>query len=164
MGISIGNIKDSLDESVPVLVLLFVALWYILRSDLFYVLPCVILFMCFTVLSALRLPRLGKTELSLDAFCRFVQFALVWFCLFPLPLGVWEGLRFVLVGVPGLFSYLFFLYEMHHISPLCCSTKRCSFFIQPKGRQATFYGKLCNHMKNVNKTKTPIIIFIYVPE
>ena len=27
---------------------------------------------------------------------------------FPLPLGVWEGLRFVIVVLPGLFSYLFF--------------------------------------------------------
>ena len=42
---------------VPVLVLLFVALWFILRVDLFYVLPCVILFLCFSVLLALRLPR-----------------------------------------------------------------------------------------------------------
>ena len=32
---------------VPVLVLLFVALWFILQGDLFYVLPCVILFLCF---------------------------------------------------------------------------------------------------------------------
>ena len=32
---------------VPVLVLLFVALWFIQRGDLFYVLPCVILFLCF---------------------------------------------------------------------------------------------------------------------
>ena len=32
---------------VPVLVLLFVALWFILRGDIFYVLPCVILFLCF---------------------------------------------------------------------------------------------------------------------
>ena len=31
---------------VPVLVLLFVALWFILRGDLFYVFPCVILFLC----------------------------------------------------------------------------------------------------------------------
>ena len=30
---------------VPVLVLLFVALWFILRGDLFYVLPCLI-FLC----------------------------------------------------------------------------------------------------------------------
>ena len=29
--------------AVPVLVLLFVALWFILRGDLFYILPCVIL-------------------------------------------------------------------------------------------------------------------------
>ena len=35
---------------VPVLVLLFIALWFILRGDLFYVLPCVILFLCFSVL------------------------------------------------------------------------------------------------------------------
>ena len=32
---------------VPVLFLLFVALWFILRGDVFYVLPCVILFLCF---------------------------------------------------------------------------------------------------------------------
>ena len=42
---------------VPVLVLLLVALRFILRGDLFYVLPCVILFLCFSVLLALRLPR-----------------------------------------------------------------------------------------------------------
>ena len=34
---------------VPVLVLLFVALWFILRGDLLYVFPCVILFLCFSV-------------------------------------------------------------------------------------------------------------------
>ena len=61
---------------VPVLVLLFVALWFILRGDLFYVLPCVILFLCFSVLLALRLPRLGK-EASLGAFRTFVRFVLV---------------------------------------------------------------------------------------
>ena len=36
--------------TVPVLVLLFVALWFILRGDLLYVFPCVILFLCFSVL------------------------------------------------------------------------------------------------------------------
>ena len=44
----------------PVLVLLFVALWFILRGDLFYVLPCVILFLCFSVLLALLLPGWGR--------------------------------------------------------------------------------------------------------
>ena len=55
---------------VPVLVLLFVALWFILQGDLFYVLPCVILFLCFSVLLALRFPHLGNTELTLVLFVR----------------------------------------------------------------------------------------------
>ena len=45
---------------------------------------------------------------SLGAFHMFVGFLLVWFCLFPLALGVWEGLRFVIVALPRLFSYPFF--------------------------------------------------------
>ena len=55
---------------VPVLVLLFVALWFILQGDLLYVFPCVILFLCFSVLLVLRLPRLGKRELILVLFVR----------------------------------------------------------------------------------------------
>ena len=47
---------------VPALVLLFVVLWFILRGDLLYVFPCVILFLCFSVLLVLRLPRLEKRE------------------------------------------------------------------------------------------------------
>ena len=62
---------------VPVLVLLFVALWFILRGDLLYVFPCVILFLCFSVLLVLRLPRLGKRELILVLFVRL--FGLCWF-------------------------------------------------------------------------------------
>ena len=37
----------------PVLVLLFVALWLVLRGDLLCVFPCVILFLCFSVLLVL---------------------------------------------------------------------------------------------------------------
>ena len=94
---------------VPVLALLFVALWFILQGYLLYVLPCVILFLCFSVLLALRVPRLGKSELILVLFVPFVRFALVWFCLFPLPLGVCEGLWFVIVALPGRFSYPYFV-------------------------------------------------------
>ena len=57
------------------LVLLFVALWFILRGDLLYIFPCVIFFLCFSVLLVLRLPRLGKRELS--TFRTFVRFVLV---------------------------------------------------------------------------------------
>ena len=54
---------DTSKAVIPVLVLLFVALWFILRGDLFYVLPYVIL--VFSVLLALQLPRLGMRELIL---------------------------------------------------------------------------------------------------
>ena len=57
--------KTCFKAVVPVLVLLFVALWFILRGDLLYVFPCVILFLWFSVLLILRLPRLGKRELIL---------------------------------------------------------------------------------------------------
>ena len=63
----------------------------------------------FSVLLVLRLPHLGKRERgNLSAFRTFVRFVLVWICRFPLPLGVEEGLRFVIVALPGLFSYPFF--------------------------------------------------------
>ena len=52
---------------------------------------------------------LGGGGAGLGAFRTFVRFVLVWICRFPLPLGVWEGLRFVIVALPGLFSYLFFM-------------------------------------------------------
>ena len=56
--------------------LLFVALWFILRGYLLHVLPCVILFLCFSVLLALRLPRLGKRKLILVLFVRLFDFRL----------------------------------------------------------------------------------------
>ena len=52
---------------------------------------------------------LGEEKANLSAFRTFVRFVLVWICQFPLPFGVWEGLRFMIVALPGLFSYLFFL-------------------------------------------------------
>ena len=67
---------------VPVLVLFFVALWFILRGDLFYVLPCVILFLYFSVLLALRLPHLGKRELILVLFVRLFDLRLFGFVCF----------------------------------------------------------------------------------
>ena len=62
--------------------LLFVALLFILRGDLFYVAPCVILFLCFSVLLALRLPRLGKRELLLVLFVRLFDLRLFGFVCF----------------------------------------------------------------------------------
>ena len=92
---------------VPMLVLLFVALWFILRGDFFYVLPCLILFLCFSVLFSIAITLLGEEIANLIAFRTFVRFVLVWFCRFALPLGVWEGLLFVIVALPGLWHLPF---------------------------------------------------------
>ena len=76
---------------VPLLVLVYVALWFILRGDLFYVLPCVILFLCFSVLLALRLPRLGKRELILVLFVRWFDLCLFCFVCFVFLLVSGKG-------------------------------------------------------------------------
>ena len=55
----------------------------------------------------IAITSLGEDRANLSAFRTFVRFVLVCFCRFPLPLGVWEGLPFVIVALPGLFSYLF---------------------------------------------------------
>ena len=91
---------------VPVLVLIFVALWFILRGDLLYVFPCVILFLCVFSPFSIAITSLGEERANLSAFRTFVRFVLVWICWFLLPLRVREGLRFVIVALPGLFSYL----------------------------------------------------------
>ena len=89
---------------VPVFVLLFVALWTILRGDLFYVLPCVILFLCFSVLLALRLRRLEKKEL-------------IWVLFVPLldmRLFGYVGFLFLLVSGKGCGLWL---WHSLHFSP-----------------------------------------------
>ena len=62
---------------------------------------------------SIAISSLGEERANLSAFRTFVRFVLVWICRFPLPLGVWEGLRFVIVALPGLFSYLFSTAHLH---------------------------------------------------
>ena len=64
---------------------------------------------------SIAITSLGEERANLSAFRTFVRFVLVWICRFPLPLGVWEGLQFVIVALPGLFSYFFFLNCLHMI-------------------------------------------------
>ena len=64
---------------------------FILLGDLFYVLLCVILFLCFSVLLALLLHRLEKGELILVLFVR----------LFDLRLFGFVGFLFFLVSGKG---------------------------------------------------------------
>ena len=56
---------------------------------------------------SIAITSLGEERANLSAFCTFVRFALVWVCLFPLRLGVWVGLRLVIVALPGLSLTLF---------------------------------------------------------
>ena len=58
---------------------------------------------------SIAITSFGEERANLSVFRIFVRFALVWICLFLFPLGVWEGLRRVIVALPGLFCYLFFI-------------------------------------------------------
>ena len=71
--------------------------------------------LCYFVLAffspfSIVITSLGEKRANPSAFRTFVRIGLVRFCLFPLPLGVWEGLRLVIVALPRLFSYLLFAF------------------------------------------------------
>ena len=65
---------------------------------------------------SIAITSLGEERANLSAFRTFVRFVFVWFCRFLLPLGIWEGLRFVIVAFSGLFSYPFL-----YVYPSGCS-------------------------------------------
>ena len=44
---------------------------------------------------SIAITSLGEERANLSAFRTFIRFVLVWYCLFPLSLGVWEGLWLV---------------------------------------------------------------------
>ena len=119
-----------------------------------YVLPCVILFLCFFSPFSIAITSLWAERANLSAFRTFVRFVLVWFCLFPLPLGVWEGLRFVIVALPGTFLLLFFFffffffffitaYEVSIKSKLPFSVCTCNQFFVSKGFLLVNLPRLC---------------------
>ena len=95
---------------VPVLVLLFCCfVVYSMRRFVLCLTLCYFVLVFFSPFS-IAITSLEEERANLSAFRTFVRFVLVWFYRFPLPLGVWKGLRFVIVALPGLFSYPFFLY------------------------------------------------------
>ena len=97
--------NDRSKAVVSVLALPIVALWFILRGDLFYVLPYVILLLCFSVLLVLRLLRLGKSELILVLFIHICSiFACLVVSVFS---SSWCPGRATVVALPGLVSYPF---------------------------------------------------------
>ena len=98
---------------VPVLVLLFVAT----RRFVLCLTLCHFVLVFFSPLSIV-ITSLGDQRANLSTFRTFVRFVLVWICPFPFPLGVWEGLRFVIV-ISLDFSLTFFSLGAHAILLLC---------------------------------------------
>ena len=94
-------------------ILIKIEVYSLLLCGLFYEAICCMSFhvsFCSCVFSpfSIAITSLREERANLSAFRTFVRFVLVWICRFPLPLGVWEGLRFVIVALPGLFSFFFF--------------------------------------------------------
>ena len=88
------------------LVLHFVALWvYSKRRFVVCLSVCHFVLVFFSPFS-IAITSLGEERANLGAFRTFVRFVLFWICRFPFPLGVLEGLRFVVVALPGFFSFL----------------------------------------------------------
>ena len=115
---------------VPVLVLLFfVAFWFILRGDLFYVLSCVILFLCSSVLLAVRLPCLRKRELISVLFVR----------LFDLCLFGFVGFLFLLVSGKGRGLWLWHSLDVSLIY----------VGLEPGVSIWGCFCKMCMHLKNI---------------
>ena len=81
-----------------------------------FVLSLALCYLCYFALVFFSPFSIGVTspgeerELILALLVRLFD-SLVCFCLFPLPFGVWEGLRLVIVALPGLLSYLFCLID-----------------------------------------------------
>ena len=107
---------------------------------MFYVLPCVILFLCFSVLLALRLPRLGKRELILMLFVRLLDL-----CLFD-----FVDFFFLLVSGKGLLHSLdFSLTFFFCTKPLYSNSKliaflydKCLYFCQATVSSINLYHSL----------------------
>ena len=57
---------------------------------------------------SIAIASLGEERGNLMLFICLFDLCLFGFVCFPLPLGVWERLRFVIVALPGLSFYLLF--------------------------------------------------------
>ena len=78
--------------------------------DLLYVFPCVILFLCFSVLLVLPLPCLGKRELILVLFVRLFGLCLFGFVGFLFHLGSGKGCGLWLWHSLDLLPFFFFFF------------------------------------------------------
>ena len=94
----------------------FTLCWFVVYSTRGFVLSHALFYFVLVFFRPFNIviTSLGEEKANLSAFRTFVRFALVWFCLFHLPLRVWDGLRLVIVAPLGLFSYLFYHRQWLH--------------------------------------------------
>ena len=82
---AVYSTADPSKAVVPMLVLLFIC--FVVYSTKRFVLCIILCFFVLVFLSpfSIAITSLGEERANLSAFRTFVRFALVWFCLFPLP-------------------------------------------------------------------------------
>ena len=85
-GAEIGIVCLNINFFLPSLKYFFLCIFIV------YLLNCVYLLV--------SVYSLGEERANLSIFHTFDRFVLVWICRFPLPLDIWEGLRFVPCGDP----------------------------------------------------------------
>ena len=102
---------------------------------------------------SIAITSLGEERANLSAFSTFVRFVL--------PLGVWEGLRFVIVALPGLFSYLFF-FPICEFNPEFYELIELPLYIKQKAKmipkESAYSDQAHNAHWSVFKVKTVDII------
>ena len=101
-----------------------------------YILPCFILFLCFSVLLALRFPRLGKSELILELFVR----------LFDLCLFGFVGFLFLLVSGKGCGLWLWNSLDFS-LTFFQCSLERCGAVVKRRTRDREVPGSIPTNWK-----------------
>ena len=84
---------------------------YSTRRFVLYLTLCHFVLVFFSLFS-IAITSLGEERAKFSVFRTFVRFVLVWICRFSFPLGVWEGLRFVIVALPGLFLTFFRVWHL----------------------------------------------------
>ena len=101
-------------------------------------------------------------------FVRLFSLCLFRFGRFPLPFGVWEGLRFVIVSLPGVFSYLFYSHQLlracllgskRKLPPAACKVRHAFLCGLPsKGRAVPWHNVHMysrSFVKRLSKRKLP---------
>ena len=106
----------------------------------------------------IAITSLGEEGANRIAFRTFVRFALVWFCLFPLPLYVLERLRFVIVALPGLVSYLFIFicdFFVCFLSPHVLVRREDRALLHFLGIFTNIYNSLVKHYSRITNITKP---------